>query len=204
MYGIWLNHPMQNALQCPIQIAHRIRSDCAIIAAMRNHSTYRTFLFFCALVFVAVSCAAPTPPPTPSPTAPPPLALPTQLPPAPLSDDIYAVYQRSGGVAGISETLTVHQDGVIELVTREGTKSLKVNDSILAPLRDLLAQPDFATLEPDYPAMGADLIVYTVIARDAAGSTRRVSTMDSAKPPEYLGRLIGMFEQLRSIVSRNG
>jgi hypothetical protein len=71
--------------------------------------------------------------------------LPTAVP---LAQDILATFHKSGGVAGIDEMLTVYEGGVLELIDHAGTtKSLKVNETILLPLRDMLKQKEFGELE---------------------------------------------------------
>lgn len=151
------------------------------------------------LLALCVFCAcAATPAATPTATIP----LPT---PPPLGDDVLAIYHKSGGIAGIDETLIVGQGGVLELHSRGGNpKSLKVNEPIVQPLRRMLEQKDFGELAPLYGAMGADLFTYTITARDANGNVKTVTTMDAAKHPAYLGQLILMFEQLRGVVAKNG
>lgn len=152
----------------------------------------------CVVSFILLIACAPTPTVVP--------ATPNLLPTAPpLADDVLAIYHKSGGIAGIDETLIVYQGGVLELTTRGGApKSLKMDGPMLQPLRRILEQKDFGELAPLYQAAGADLFSYTITARDANGNVKTVTTMDGAKPPAYLGQLIVMFEQLRAIVEKNG
>jgi len=155
------------------------------------------FLSGLTVILLLFGCAA-----VPAPANPKREVLPTV---SPLAQDVLATFHKSGGVADVDETLTVYHGGVMELVSRAGTtKSLKVNEPILLPLRDMLEQKEFGALEPVYQAPGADLFVYTITARDLNGTTKSVTTMDGVKNPEYLGLLIGMLEQLRTLVSKNG
>lgn len=129
----------------------------------------------------------------------------TSVPPIDLAPDVLAIYHKSGGVAGIDQVLTVYQGGLLELGTRGvNPRALKVNQELLLPLRSTLEQQGFGDLEPEYTAAGADLITYTITARDSGGNFKTVITTDAADHPAYLGLLIGMFEQLRSIVEKNG
>lgn len=155
----------------------------------------------CAL-FLLSACATPAATPTPLPPAPTAQSLPTARP---LDDDILVIYHKAGGIAGIDETLTIHQGGVVELVTRNGNpKSLLLSEPTLLPIRRMIEQKEFGELESQYQALGADLFVYTITARDSNGKTKTVVTMDGAKNPDYLGLLIVMLENMRAIVAKNG
>lgn len=134
-----------------------------------------------------------------------PTVAPTLAPVESLGDDVLAIYHKSGGIAGIVETLVVHQGGQLELTQRGGAaKTLQVDHAMLQPLRRMLEQKDFGALDARYQAMGADLFTYTITAREINGAVKTVTTMDSAKTPAYLGQLIAMLEQLRGSVAKNG
>ncbi len=129
----------------------------------------------------------------PQSTLPPPLATPMSA----LPDDVLVVYHKTGGIAGVDETLTVHRGGLLELRSRDGkTKTLKVEEPMLIPLRGTLEQDDFGKLQAMYPASGADLFTYTITARAANGQVKSVTALDGAEFPDQLGLLIGMLDQL--------
>lgn len=116
----------------------------------------------------------------------------------PLGDDMLVIYQKKGGIAGINETLVVHQDGLLEWSMRGGApQALQAEHAALESLRRMLEQKDFDALDNLYQALGADLFTYTITARTSNGSVKTVTTMDGAKTPAYLGQLIAMLEQLR-------
>ncbi len=156
----------------------------------------RKFFYACVglmMVFALGACAStPTSTPMPAPT----LALPTPA----LANDVLVMYFKSGGIAGVSDVLVVHQGGLLELTTRSGQKSVQADEPMIQPLRRMLEQKDFSQLAPRYQAMGADLFSYTITARDANGNVKTVTTMDTATHPAYLGQLIAMLEQLRAQV----
>jgi hypothetical protein len=122
----------------------------------------------------------------------------TSQPPAG-TGDVLVVFQRSGGIAGIHETLTVYTSGVLELNQRilNGSKEHEVPPSALADLRTLLNSPEFAGLESHYTAPGVDLITYAVIV-PGAGKERTIVTMDGAKNPPVLQQVLEELEQLRA------
>lgn len=165
-----------------------------------------TLLFACAPV-VPSPKATPLPQPTnPEATSQPLSTIPpgTTSPSAtsvPLADDVLAIYHKTGGIAGIDETLTVHQGGLLELVQKGGnSKSVQLDEPMIQPVRRMLEQKDFGEVAPMYQAVGADLFTYTLTARDASGNAKTVTTMDGANPPAFLGQLVAMFEQLRAAV----
>lgn len=127
-------------------------------------------------------------------------ASPAVTTPAPSDDDMLVVYHKTGGIAGVNETLTVSQGGMLELVDSKGEhKIMQVDEPVIQPIRRMLEQEDFAKLEPQYQAGGADLFVYTVTANTPSGK-KSVTTMDGAKAPAYLEQLIALLDQLRQQV----
>lgn len=133
-----------------------------------------------------------------------PITVPT-APVVALDDDVLVMYHKTGGIAGVDETLTVHQGGLAEWSARNGAKkSLQLSEPTLEPLRRMVEQDDFGKLAPLYQAAGADLFVYTITARDSNGTPKTVTTMDLAKNPDYLGLLVVTLENLRATVAKNG
>jgi hypothetical protein len=137
----------------------------------------------------------PTPSIAPSPVAPQP--APTG---APLSDDVLAIYHKSGCFMGLDETLTIHVDGTLVLTDTQGAvQQTQVAAEQLTTLRGLLAQPEFAQLQPLYKAAGADLCVYTITAW-RGGQPFSVTTMDGAETPEFLQQVLAAAAQLRTLI----
>ena len=120
----------------------------------------------------------------------------------PLAADVLAIYHKSGGFAGIDETLTVYQGGLIKLTGRgiKDAKSVKLDEPMLQPLRRMLESQELADLEPMYRAQGADQFTYAISTRDRNGNMKTVVAIDGANYPDFLGQLIVMFEQLRKFI----
>jgi hypothetical protein len=115
-----------------------------------------------------------------------------------LPEDVLVVYEKSGGFAGLTETLVVHQGGLVELESRFGEPMrITVEHAVIQPIRRTLEQREFAELDSDYPAQGADLIAHTITARDINGNVKTVTAVDGAEYPPVLELLITMLEQLR-------
>lgn len=168
------------------------------------------FLFWLALF--GVSCAAPIAPRTPVPLPPEPttsvgLATPAatsaSLPsPQPTLDEyVLAIYHKSGGFAGIDETLVIGQGGLLTLTRRgEQPKTLKLDEPMMLPVRSVFEQNDMGTFDARYTVPGADLFTYTITARGKDGQVKTVTVTDGANPPPAIKVIISMLEQLRALV----
>jgi hypothetical protein len=144
--------------------------------------------------------------PTQAPTeAPEPTQAPTQAskPPAgttpQLNSAVLLVFQQSGGIAGIDETLTVYTDGRLEFSDRKGAKTAQVAPEDLAALQQLLASPEFAALDTRYQAAVADAFLYNITL---PGNPRpfSVQTMDGAQHPPVLDQVLVELNKLREQV----
>jgi hypothetical protein len=160
----------------------------------------------------APTLAIPTPAATasqPQPTTPPePTALPEQAQPTTAQPqttpaqpsgeaqgDTLIIYHKTGGIMGLDETLTVYADGRFELADKRGaSQSGQAVPAELDALKQLLASPEFAALDPAYKASGADLFTYQITV---PGTGKTVVTMDGAATPEVLGQVIEKLDALR-------
>lgn len=150
-------------------------------------------LFAAAVIALLAACAGASPAPTSTSGA--------QATPVSLGDDVLVIYNRRGGIAGLNETLMVHQGSLLQVKLPDGTtQTAKVAEPMIQPVRRMLEQKEFSELAPMYQAAGADLITYSVTARDSSGNLKTVTTMDGAQTPPYLGQLIVMLDQLRAQV----
>lgn len=173
-------------------------------------------VIFLAAVFLAACAAPPAPTPTTEPpvraTAAPieqptdasaqrPTAEATRTERDPLPPDVLAVYHKSGGFAGLDETTTIYQGGLVEVTGRRlpNGASVKLDEPMLQPVRRMFESQEFADLETSYRALGADLFTYTITARDRNGNMKTVTAMDGSGYPDFLGQLIVMLEQLRDL-----
>jgi hypothetical protein len=139
---------------------------------------------------------APTQPvlPTSAPARPT-AALSTQEPTQGGASDILIAYHKSGGIAGIDETLTVYADGAIELQTRGGATRAQAAPADIQALQTLLASPEFAALELGPPPIAPDQFVYEL---SVPGRRRPIVTADGADNPPVLNEVIGLLEQLKT------
>jgi hypothetical protein len=115
----------------------------------------------------------------------------------PAGQDVIIALQKTGGIAGINETLTVHADGTITVNGRGGNKEARIATTELGQLQQLLASPDFANLEGSYPATGADLITYRLTISEG-GAQRTIVTMDGAQNPAVLDQVLAELAKLQA------
>lgn len=151
--------------------------------------------------WLLMACSSMTAPSanTPSPIATqPPTVVPRPTPTIePLPAGALAIYHKRGCFQGLDETLVIHSDGALAFTdTRGATQQAHIKAERLTVLQGLLAQPEFAQLQPLYQAMGADLCVYTITAR-RNGQAFSVTTMDGAESPELLRQVLKETERLR-------
>jgi hypothetical protein len=122
-----------------------------------------------------------------------PALTPSGQPDTGAGDGILVVYHKSGGIAGVDETLTIYADGRVVLQTRSGQeKTAQIADSEIDPLLTLLSSAEFAALKPQYRAPGADQITYEI--KLPGGPT--ITTMDGAQNPTVLNEVLQALEQL--------
>ena len=150
---------------------------------------------------------APTQPPeataqaAPAPTTPPAAATPAQPSKgdtgSPTGDlkGVLVIFKRSGGIAGVNETLTVYDDGRIAFAGRNHESTAQIAPDELSTLRQLLASPEFAALDSRYPAMGADLFIYSITI-PTGGKPQTIVTMDGAKNPPILDQVLAEMGKL--------
>lgn len=166
------------------------------------------------VLLLLAACGSPAPggaatePASPEPPTRPPGGAATELaspepptrPPGGSGQGVLVTYEKSGGIAGIDETLTVRGDGSLELIERGGAaKQAQLAPADLDRLRGLLASPEFAALRPLYKAAGADFFTYTITA-SVNGGTQTVVTQDGAQHPAVLSQVLEELERLRAQV----
>jgi hypothetical protein len=131
-----------------------------------------------------------------SPAIPPTAILPTATTQA-AADAILISYHKSGGFAGVDETLTVYADGTTELLTQGNTITAHADPSAIAALQKLLDSPEFAALQVPMQPPGADQFSYELTL---PGQAKPITVTDGADNPPVLRELIGALEQLKDQV----
>jgi hypothetical protein len=168
-----------------------------------------------ALIYLLAACgggttgASPTPTPvvrdTPAaaptqPALPTAIAAPTAvIPPAATTQagaaNVLIGYHKSGGIAGIDETLTVYADGTTELRGKAGTVKAQADPGTIQALQKLLASPEFAALQMPVQPPAPDQFVYELTL---PGRAEPLVATDSADNPPVLRELIDLLEQLKT------
>lgn len=120
-----------------------------------------------------------------------------QISPRPAIDTV-VIYHKSGGFAGISETMTVYSDGRVELIKRGAqTQQIQLQPAELASLKQLLSNSEFAAVQsPTMPSM-ADAFNYEVTVPSPGGKDHIVKTSDGAQNPPVLDKVLDELGRLR-------
>lgn len=103
--------------------------------------------------------------------------LPVPRTPAP---SLIVDYQRTGGIAGVSDRLVIFDNGVGLVSSRKLSREILLNQSDLDRISGIFDDTKFFGLEGNYTSRrgGADLMQYSISYRG-----RTVNTEDTAIPP---------------------
>lgn len=107
---------------------------------------------------------------------------------------------KSGGIAGVNETLTVYADGTTELRSKSGAITTHADSSAIQALQKLLSSPEFAALHVPMQPPVADQFIYELTL---PGRTKPIIVADGADNPPVLRELIDMLEQLKTQANFN-
>lgn len=107
----------------------------------------------------------------------------TEVPPPP---GVLVDYQRTGGIAGVSDHIVVFSDGQVVYSTRQGSGAYILSPGDLDILRGLIRDADIPSLKDEYPAPqpGADYFAYTLVVGN------RMITTETTGIPEPLSPVI--------------
>lgn len=145
---------------------------------------------------VYTKAAAPTPAHAaePAPTEPP---IATGLGAQPAGAVLLSCY-KSGGIAGVSDTWTVYDSGLVKFKGRGGaTQLIQLADADLAALQQLVQGAEFAALDARYLTRGADLIAYELEVPGADGALKTVELTLPSSHPAVLDQLVDLLESVR-------
>lgn len=104
-------------------------------------------------------------------------------------------YHKSGGIAGVDETLTIYANGSAVLQDRKGERRAQVAPADLQALQALLASPEFAALQSPMPPAAADAFIYELTI---PGRPQPLVATDAADRPPLLDQLVGKLESLKT------
>jgi hypothetical protein len=106
-------------------------------------------------------------------------------------------YHKSGGIAGVNETLTVYADGTIEIRSNSGAINTQADPSDIQALHKLLASPEFAALQSPVQPPIPDQFIYELTV---SGRAKPIVTVDGANNPAVLREVIDALEKLKKQV----
>jgi hypothetical protein len=109
-------------------------------------------------------------------------------------------YHKSGGIAGVNETLTVYADGTIEIGRESGAISTQADPSDIQALQKLLVSPEFAALQLPVKPPAPDQFIYELTV---PGRAKPIVTVDGADNPPVLREVIDTLEKLKTQANLN-
>jgi len=110
-------------------------------------------------------------------------------------------YTVSGGIAGWQRVLTIESDGTARVQVvhgpSPGVTERQVDAAVLKRLHDLVSDPGFAALQPQYLPTpgGADMQDY-LVSVEIDGKTIQTMTRDGAAPPQILRDVLGILNEI--------
>ena len=114
------------------------------------------------------------------------------------SAGVIATWTRSGGIAGITEVMTVYADGRVT-IERDGKQQTANGDmATVQALEETFASAEWQALKPVYGEQFPDAFEYTV-----RGGGKEVKTYDGAANPEPLATLLQRLDQLYQAASKS-
>ena len=115
---------------------------------------------------------------------------------APASAKTLVRYDRSGGIAGIQETMTISTGGSVRVTGQRGASaatSYRLSAKNLRGIKRRLRDARFSTLRARYVSREP---IADGITQSVNYARRSVTVGDGAKPPERLRRLLSRLSQL--------
>ena len=120
----------------------------------------------------------------------------TTEPAATPNTGVVVTWTRSGGIAGIMETMTVYSDGRVTL-DRDGRQQTVQGDmAVIRALEQTLAGAEWQSLDPVYGEQFPDAFAYSV-----QGGGKEVRTYDGAQNPAPLVAVLQQLDQLYQAAS---
>ena len=109
---------------------------------------------------------------------------PEPTPISPSESSILVVYQRSGGLAGLRDYLTIYSNGYCELQRKGVELEFTLQPSEMTHLENLMEEADFVGLKDSYlpTNTGADFFEYVVSYQSGAGKMHTVRAISGAVP----------------------
>ena len=112
---------------------------------------------------------------------------------------IVGSFTRSGGLQGLTETLTVHSDGTVTLSQGEGSgapyRTAQVPNAQVQSLQAVFASKEWQQLEGSYGQQVPDGFQYTISANG-----KQVQTYDGAQHPAILDTALNQLNNLWQVV----
>ena len=151
------------------------------------------------ILFSGCVGAPPEPPEAPD-TAPEPTPNGTPTPTPTNQNSVLITYQRSGGIMGLRDQLTIYSDGRCELRRKDVEWEFTIPPSQLEHLKELMEEANFLDLKvPDLPPPIADSFEYVISYYPEVGKSNTVRVRTTAIPD----CLRPIMHELNQLISSN-
>ena len=141
------------------------------------------------------AAAAPTATSAPTAAAAPSAVAPQHATAQPSSANILISYHKSGGIAGVDETLTVYADGALKMRNKNSSVRAQAGPSDIQALQKLLGSSEFTALQLPVQPPVPDQFVYELTI---PGRGKPIVVAEGADNPPVLRELIDVLEKLKS------
>ena len=101
-------------------------------------------------------------------------------------NSVLVIYERSGGLAGLRDRLTIHRNGHCELQRKGAEREFTLQPGQLAHLTELMEEADFPGLKGEYlpTNSGADYFEYVISYQAGEGKMHSVRARSGAVPDD--------------------
>jgi len=119
----------------------------------------------------------------------------------PSESSVLVVYQRSGGLAGLRDYLTIYSNGYCELQRKGVELEFTLQPSEVTHLKNLMEEANFIGLKDSYlpTNTGADFFEYVVSYQPGTGKMHTVRAISGAVPDA----LQPILKELNQVISSN-
>lgn len=112
------------------------------------------------------------------------------------NQDVMVTWSRSGGIAGLRNSMTIYTDGSVEYDTNGKQGTGQVDAATVATLLQSLNDPEWQKLQGIYGQQFPDAFMYRV-----RGAGKSVISYDGAEPPAILTKVLLQLSEIFQTVS---
>jgi hypothetical protein len=115
-----------------------------------------------------------------------------------MNNDVVAVWTRSGGIAGLTDKITIYADGRLVTEGDSGSHTVQGDAAAVQALHEIVVGSDWQGLDDKYGEQFPDAFAYTI---EAGGKT--ITTYDGIETPAVLSQVMQQINQLFTAANQN-